>query len=151
MKIVYGRINNDLYEMEIYNHAIVAKKARGLSQDEKWESPGDYTYGQLPTSAILHALRCSRILFSEEDFENVRGSLQIIHGPGEIGNSARKIEIITNEIINRYWDRIHPKRDPNFNFEKLGELLDRPCRILFNFRSIVVQNDNAIALYDVFG
>ena len=134
MKTVYGRINNDLYEMEIYNHAIVAKKVDSLPTGAEWESAGDYIHEQLPTSAILQVLRFSEFLFREEDFEKIRKSGQVK-------------EILPSEIINRYWRGISANR-VKFNFEKLDELLARPCRVLFNFRAIVVLNDNAIALYD---
>ena len=134
MKTVYGKINSDLYKMEIYNHAIVARKVNEIPRDAQWEAPADYIYGQLPTSAILQVLRCSEVLFSEEEFNKIK-------------TPEQAKGIITSEIINTRWCGSCAKR-VKFNFEKLGELLDRPCRVLSNFRSVVVLNDNTIALYD---
>ena len=133
MKTVYGKINSDLYEMEIHNHAIIAKKVDSLPNNAQWESEGDYIYGQLPTSAILQVLRCSEVLFSEEEFNKIK-------------TPEQAKGIITSEIINMRW--CGSSKRVKFNFEKIDELLNHPCRILFNFRSVVVQNDSAIALYD---
>ena len=137
MKTVYGKINSDLYKMEIHNHAILAQKVDSFPNGAQWEAPADYIYGQLPSSAILQVLRCSEVLFSEKDL-------------GKIKNSEQVKGLITSEIINTRWHGTCAKR-VKFNFEKFDELFVRPCRILFNSRSIVVQNDSAIALYDVFG
>ena len=139
MKTVYGRINSDLYKIEIYPHTLIGERVKALPKGATWEDVSDQRGGLLP----------SEILYND------RGEWRTLFSSWEVEDILRKVENIEEALVSEVYKRwgfgsIRRKwgEGIRYDFLRLRELINESCMVLTWGRAIVLFGSPFLVVYE---
>ena len=133
MKTVYTNRGEELYRLDLHDHALIAQKVDELSQDAKWETLRDHPRWLYPSRLVNYVLENGTVVFREDEikrFESVK----------EEGGTREKMmrKAVHESIMKKKY----------YNLVKIEDLIPRAKKILFAGGSIGVVGDDFIAVYE---
>ena len=133
MKTVYTNRGEELYRLDLHDHALIAQKVDELSQDAKWETLKDHPVWLYPSRLIDYVLQNGIVVFREDEikrFQNIKE---------EVGTREKMIrKAVHSSILTKKY----------YNLVKIEEMLPRAQKILFAGGAIGVVGDGFIAVYE---
>ena len=138
MKIVYGKIDKDLYKIQVHDFSVIGERIRSLPNNAVWETYKDYRNGQLPSEVLRKGRDRGEVLFSQSEIATLR--------------CIKNIEGALTSEMTKIWRERSPKRslkgDLKYELWWIKHLLENNCIVMFYLESLVVHGNDFIAVYE---
>ena len=138
MKIVYGKIDKDLYKIQVHDFSVIGERIRSLPNNAVWETYKDYRNGQLPSEVLRKGRDRGEVLFSQSEIATLR--------------CIKNIEGALTSEMTKVWRERSPKRslkgELKYELWWIKHLLENNCIVMFYLESLVVHGNDFIAVYE---